>query len=188
MASSTIINSLINLGIPSQAPDFIRNPEVRAAVDLSISATNALLRALEQYGGITQKDITLWNFLQPADTLLRHQLGRFYVIAKENIAAGAFINLINDAGVCKVQNSDSLGKPAHGYCNVSGGVLAGNFTEVILSQGILAIGGILPGQAIYLSHILGTPATVPDVAAGRIEQFLGIGVAAGIVYIDISLG
>ncbi|SRR6266571_4212373 len=188
MASPTNFNSLINLGLPAQAPDFIKNPEVRAAVEMSILSINALLRAIEQYGGITQKDITLWSSLHPNDTLLRHQQGRFYLPAFEALAFGAFINLFSDAGICKARNSSSIAKPAHGYCNVTGGSLAGAFTEVILAQGILAVTGILPGQALYLANTAGLSSTVPDTAVGRIEQFLGIGVAPGIAYIDITLG
>ena len=183
-----VLNSQIDLGLPDTPPDGIKTPEVRGVYEFVINSINNLVRAIEQFVGITTKDITQWSQLIPTDTLLRHQAGRLYVTASENIAFGAFINLHNNAGVLNVRNSDSLGKPAHGYCNISGGVLAGARTEVILSQGILPIGGILPGQAIYLSHVLGAPSTVPDVAAGRTEQFLGIGVAPGIAYIDISLG
>lgn len=183
-----VLNSQIDLGIPDTPPDGIKNPEVKGVYEFVINSINNLVRSIEQFGGITTKDITQWPQLVPTDTLLRHQAGRLYVVASENIAFGAFINLHNNAGVLNVRNSDSLGKPAHGYCNIPNGVVAGARTEVILSQGILPIGGLLPGQAIFLSHVLGVAATVPDIAAGRIEQFLGIGVAPGIAYIDISLG
>lgn len=182
-----VLNSSIDLGTPDTPPDGIKNPEVRGVYEFVINTINNLVRSIEQFVGITTKDITQWPQLVPTDTLLRHQAGRLYAIASENIVFGAFINLHNAAGVLNVRNADSLGKPAHGYCNIQG-VVAGARTEVILSQGILPIGGLLPGQAIYLSHVLGVASTVPDVAAGRIEQFLGIGVAPGIAYIDISLG
>jgi len=185
---ATNINSVIDVGIPDHAPDGVQSPEVKAVYEFVIQALNNLHRGIERFSGVTTRDITQWSQSKPSDTLLRQNLGRLYVIAKEIIAYGAFVNLVNVGGVCQVQNSDSLGKPAHGYCNIVGGVLAGNYTEIILSQGILAIGGLNPGQAIYLSHVLGVSSTVPDVAAGRIEQFLGIGVAPGIAYIDISLG
>ncbi len=188
MAQNLLINSIIDLGIPDKPPDGVQNPEVRAVYDFVIRIANAFHRGIEQFGGVTTKDITQWPQIQPSDTLYRQNVGRFYVIAKEAIAAGAFVSLMNDGGICKVQNSDSLGKPAHGYCNIPGGAIAGNFTEVILSQGLLSIGGVNPGQAIYLSHVPGVASIVPDVAVGRIEQFLGIGIAPGIVYIDISLG
>ncbi|SRR5258706_968005 len=182
------LNSQIILGLPDRAPDGIKNAEVRELYEFVIAAFKNLQQGIEQFNGITTRDITQWPQSKPSDTLLRQNLGRFYVIAKEILAFGAFVNLVLDAGICKAQNSNSVGKPAHGYCNIPNGATAGNFTEVILSQGILAIGGLNPGQAIYLSNVNGVASTVPDVAAGRIEQFLGIGVAPGIAYIDISLG
>ncbi len=183
-----VLNSQINLALPDTPPDGIRSPEVKAVYDFVINSLNNLLRGIEQFVGITTKDITQWPQLKPTDTLLRFQEGRLYVIASENIAQYAFVNLFSNGGVLNVRNSDSLGKPAHGYCNILNGVLAGARTEVILSQGIMPVAALLPGQAIYLSHVLGAPSIVPDVAAGRTEQFLGIGVAPGIAYIDISLG
>jgi hypothetical protein len=183
-----LLNSSVNLGISSTPPDGIKNIEVRELYSFTINVANNLLRAIEQFVGITTKDISQWPQLVPSDTLLRNQTGRFYVVASENIAFNAFVNLHNVAGVCNVRNANSVAKPAHGYCNIPGGVIAGNITEVILSQGLLILGGLLPGQAIFLSVVNGVASTVPDVAAGHIEQFLGIGVAPGIAYIDISLG
>lgn len=188
MAQNQLINSLIDLGIPDKPPDGVKDAEVRAVYDFVIKSINNLHRAIEQFGGVTTKDITQWSLLKPSDTLFRQNVGRFYVIAKENIAAGAFVNLVNDAGVCKAQNSNSVGKPAHGYCNIPTGATTGNFTEVILAQGLLAIGGVNPGQAIFLSNVNGAASTVADTGVGRIEQYLGIGVAPGIVYINITMG
>src|SRR5258708_24366837 len=183
-----VLNSQINLALPDTPPDGIRSPEVKAVYDFVINSLNNLLRGIEQFVGITTKDITQWPQLKPTDTLLRFQEGRLYVIASENIAQYAFVNLFSNGGVLNVRNSDSLGKPAHGYCNILNGVLAGARTEVILSQGIMPVAALLPGQAIYLSHVLGSPSIVPDVASRRNVQSLGIGVAPGIAYIDISLG
>src|SRR2546430_7524269 len=188
MAQNLLINSLINLGLPDKSPDGVKDPEVRAVYEFIIRAFNSFQRGIEQFSGITTKDITQWSQLQPSDTLFRQNLGRFYVLANEAIAAGAFVNLLNVAGVCKVQNANSIGKPAHGYCNVAGGVLAGNFTEIILGQGMLAIGGVNPGDALYLSNNPGLAALAHDVADGRIAQYLGVGVAPGVAYIDITLG
>lgn len=184
-----VLNSNVDLGIPDTPPDGVKNPEVRGVYEFVINTINNLVRAIEQFVEPTTKDITQWSQILPTDTLLRFQAGRLYVVASENIAETAFVNLHNAAGILNVRNANSAGgKPAHGYCNIPGGVVAGNRTEIILSQGLRAVAGLLPGQAIYLSNVNGIPSTVPDVAAGRLEQFLGIGVAPGIAYIDISLG
>lgn len=191
MAGQVPVNSVVNLNAPATVPDGFENPEVRAAVELFLGSQLNLLRALEQYVGITQKDITLWNSIVPSDTLLRHQAGRLYVTASEAISFGHFINLHNNAGVLncrKAQGTAGTVRVAQGYCNDADGAAIGERTEVILSSGLLAVGGVAPGQAIYLSTVAGVPTTVPLTGAGQLEQFLGIGVATNLVYIDISLG
>lgn len=183
------INSKINLGLPAQPPDSLQNPEVIALAKLLINTSGILLRALEQYVGITPKDASSWPELTPTDTLLRHQAGRIYPIVGEPVAYGAFVHLYNDANNLKVRNANSVGGfPAHGYCNVVGGSGLGDYTEIILSQGILPVTGLLPGQSIYLSSTDGVASLVPDTGAGRTEQYLGIGIAMNLAYIDISLG
>lgn len=185
------VNSVINLNTPATVPDGFEDPQVRSAVDLFLQTFSNLLRNIEQYVGITQKDITLWDSLLPTDTLLRHQAGRLYVEASEAINNGHFINLHNDAGVLKcrkAQGTSGAVRPAHGFCSTSGGIIAGERGEVILSQGLLAISGVLPAQAIYLSTAAGQAGTAALTAAGQLEQFLGIGVALDLVYVDISLG
>lgn len=185
------INSVVNLNTPATVPDAFQDPEVRSAVELFINTMNNLLRSIEQYTGITQKDITLWNSLLPSDTLLRHQAGRLYVVASETINNGHFINLHNNAGVLNVRKAQGTAgavRPAHGFCSTNGGLIAGQRGEVILSQGLLAISGVLPGQAVYLSTVAGTAQSTPLTGAGQLEQYLGVGVATDLVYIDIATG
>lgn len=188
MPDQVTINSSINLGLPDKAPDDIKNPEVRAVYEFAINSINNLLRSIEQFTGITTKDITQWPQLRPPDTLLKQNLGRYYVRASENLAFGNFVNIHNNAGECNVQKANSIAKPAHGYCNIPNGAIAGQITEIILAQGILVILGLNAGDKIYLSNIPGVAGIAPDVAAGRIEQFLGLAVAPGIAYIDIAMG
>jgi hypothetical protein len=185
------INSQINLGIPDTPPDGLKSGEVKELYAFTINAMNNILRNLEQFVGITTKDITQWSQLTPQDTLLRHEAGRLYVIAGENLSFGSFVGLVNNAGVLNVKKAFSTNPnplPAVGYCNIPGGAIAGQITEIILSQGILSVTGLNPGQPIYLSGTPGVPSTTPDTTVFHIEQFLGIGIATNLAYIDISLG
>ena len=185
------VNSQINLGLPQNAPEGFVDPQIRAAVELYLQVMNQLLTALETFSGITQKDVSLWNSLQPTDTLLRQNTGRFYLIAGENLSLGDLINLYDDVGVCKARKANAasgLVKPANGYWNVSGGTLLGAFGEAILSQGIIGVPGILSGQAIYLSTTPGTASITPPTGAGQLEQYIGVGIANDIAYIDIATG
>lgn len=181
------INSQINLGLPSEAPEIFTQPQVKASVDLFINGLNNLLRAFEQFGGITQKPEEDWSTITPQDTLLRQNSGRFYLQASEALPFGSLIN-IHDSGGVRARLASSDGKPAHGYCNVQGGVDAGEDCEVILGMGLVGIGGITPGQNLYLSASPGLAALSPDLGAGRIEQFVGLAIGNDLAYIQITLG
>lgn len=189
--AATPTNSLINLSIPATAPDGFTEPQVKAAVELFLNGFNNFLREFERYTGATQKDVTLWPNLLPSDTLIRNQAGRLYAIASEAISVGDFVNLHNVAGVLNVRKANGaagLVKPANGYCSTTGGVALGASGEFILSQGILTITGILPGQNIYLSTTPGLASVTPLTGAGQLEQYIGVGVANNLASIDISCG
>lgn len=188
---ATPTNSIINLSLPAIAPDGFTNPEVKAAVELFLSGLNNMLREFERYVGATQKDVTLWSSIVPSDTLIRHQAGRLYAVADENIIVGDFINLVNSAGILHVRKANGaagLVKPTDGYCSTAGGVALGAIGEFILSQGILAITGILPAQRVYLSATPGLAGITPLTGAGQLEQFIGVGVAPNLAYINIAQG
>lgn len=188
---NTPTNSLVNLSLPDKAPEQFTDPQARSAVELFIVSLNNMLREFERYVGATQKDVTLWSSLLASDTLIRHQGGRFYAKASEAIAFGDLINLHNVAGVCNVRKANAaagLIKPARGFCSTTTGIALGAFGEVILSQGILAIAGVSPGDAVYLSTSPGQGTLSILTGVGQLEQFVGFGIASNLVQIDISQG
>lgn len=185
------INSILNINLPANAPDGFTDPEVRASVEMFINILQSFLDGFERYVGATQKDITTWNSLLPSDTLIRHQPGRLYLPASEILNFGEFINLHSNAGVLNARKANGTSgtvRPAHGYCSTSAGIGIGVRGEVTLSQGILVISGVTPGQAIYISTSAGQATATPLTGAGQLEQYLGIGVGNNLAYIDISLG
>lgn len=187
----TPTNSVINLNVPAVAPDGFDDPQVKGAVEMFLAGFNNLLREMERYGGFTQKDITLWSSLLPSDTLLRHQVGRLYVTASEAIGFGDFVNLHNTAGVLNVRKANGASgavKKARGFCTTVGGIAIGAKGEVILSQGLLVISGVNPGDDVYLSATPGQATLVALTGAGQLEQYLGTAVATNLVYIDITMG
>lgn len=189
--ANTPTNSIVNLSLPDKAPEQFTDPQARSAVELFIVSLNNMLREFERYVGATQKDVTLWSSLLASDTLIRHEAGRFYVQASENIAFGDLINLHNVAGVCNIRKANAaagLVKPARGFCSTTAGILTGAFGEVILSQGLLAISGVVAGDTVYLSTSPGQGSLTPAVGAGQLEQFVGFGVASNLVQIDITHG
>lgn len=190
MADFTI-NSQVNLNLPATVPEGFTTPEIRSAVEMFINAQQNMLRALEAYLGITQKDMTLWSSLTPSDTLLAHQLNRLYITAGEALSYGNFINLYNDAGTLKARKANAtsgIARRAHGFCSTVGGTSVGSRGEVILKSGILSIAGVSPGQELYLSTTAGLATGSPATGAGQTEQHLGVGVATDLAMINISGG
>lgn len=189
--ATTPTNSVINLNVPAVAPDGFEDPQVKAAVELFLNGMNNLLREMERYGGFTQKDITLWSSLLPTDTLLRHQTGRLYVTASEAISLGDFVNLHNNAGVLNARKANGASgavKATRGFCSTVGGIALGARGEVILSQGLLTISGVNPGDNVFLSATPGQGTLTALTGAGQLEQYLGTAVATNLVYVDITMG
>lgn len=192
--SAATISSVINLGLPAGTPENFTDPQSIALYQLLVQTAQNLLTAIERGTGLSQKPMTQWNSLNPSDTLIRQNAGRLYVIFSETVAYGALVNLYNNAGKLTARNSNSTDplKRATGYCNVNNSIQSGaglgEYGEVILSQGIIGVGGVLPGDLLFLAPSDGQMQIGPDITAGHIEQFIGIGIAPNLVYIDISLG
>lgn len=185
-------DSIIQVGLPGSVPDNISNPEVITAYRVLSAAILNIVRAMEQFGGFTMKGVDQWSFLSGRDTILLSNQTRYYVFAGENLDYQDFVNLYDDAGVCKARLATSFDgaapRRAHGFCNIPGGVVTGDRVEVLLQFGIMSISGIVAGTELYLSTTAGSPAATPDVAAGHLEQHLGVGIATDLAFITIAMG
>jgi hypothetical protein len=190
---SAQISSSIDLGLASGVPELYQKPEDRSLYQLIVQTAQNILSSIETYCGLTQKPMTQWSLLSPSATLRRQNLGRLYCISGEAIVYGALVNLYNNAGVLTARNANSsTGRSAHGYCAVNNtqqsGMNVGEYGEVILGQGILPVTGVSPADRMFLAPVNGQMQIGPDLAAGHIEQFIGIGIATNLVYIDITMG
>lgn len=192
MAQNSNLNSLIQTGLPSDAPPQFKHSEVRAAVELFIQSTNNLLRQVEQYCGITQKDPSLWSSLPPTETLFKQNLGRLYVVTNIALTYGMLVNLFNNGGVLTARKAQAISgtvRKAHGYCNVTAGIPSGSYGEIILGQGIIPVAGVLPAQDLYLSAVTpGAMTTASPFGSGEIAQYVGYGIKTNLAYIDIVSG
>jgi hypothetical protein len=167
---SAQISSSIDLGLASGVPELYQKPEDRSLYQLIVQTAQNILSSIETYCGLTQKPMTQWSLLSPSATLRRQNLGRLYCISGEAIVYGALVNLYNNAGVLTARNANSsTGRSAHG-------------------QGILPVTGVSPADRMFLAPVNGQMQIGPDLAAGHIEQFIGIGIATNLVYIDITMG
>lgn len=96
------------------------------------------------------------------------------IVASENLSAGDFVNIFDDAGTIKVRKADATasGKEADGY--VLSAVTSGQSALVYHEGGNTALTGLTLGARYYLSAASpgGATATAPD-AAGNVRQYLG---------------
>lgn len=172
------LNSPFRLRLGQRPPDSAP-PEIRAYLEPIYNAFQQIQNALVQFAGIAQQDPAFWSQLLPTDTVLIQNMGRLYVLANEDIAASAIVNIMDDgAGGFKCQNANATNdtKPAHGFA--TGAFLNGTFGEVILGRGLVPIAGLTPGTQYFLSKTNGLITAVKPVAAGNIEQYLGFAFTA----------
>lgn len=158
--------------VPSNVPQELRGffSEIYAAINQTQYVFHAHL-------GIGQQLQTLWSQLSYLDTLHKASMTRFYAKASENIPYGNAINLHVVSGVINVRlaNATNNTKPCHGFCTTVGGITSGQYGEVILMQGLLTdVSGLTQGSRYFLSTTNGLITVTAPVAAGNIEQALGI--------------
>lgn len=181
MGNSTF-NLPFTLGVPDTPSLDFQDPRVRALAEELYNAFQQLQLALHNYLGVGQQLQTLWSSLSHISTLHQASQFRIYKEATEDIIYGAAINLFSSGGVIKMRNANATNntKPCHGFCMVAGGVTSGNFGEAILFCGLLTgFAGLTVGSRYFLSTSNGLLTAVAPVAAGNIEQALGIALDSG---------
>ena len=95
------------------------------------------------------------------------------VIASENIAAGAFVNIFNNAGVLNVRNADNTNntKPANGFC-LTAFLSAAVATVYSISQRNTQLSSLTIGSDYFLGTV-GAITVTPPSTTGNIVQYLG---------------
>lgn len=183
-----IDNSKIILGLPSLPSDNL--PKDLYDDFLSIhKAIKNLLDGVSIYTGIDAPSVDTWSQSNPAATLLSGNSTRLYVTASVVINAGQIVNLYDSsAGVLKARlaNSSSATTMAHGLCTET--VAAGAIAPLQwLRAYVNSIGGMTPGILYWLSTTAGAVQNIPPVAAGTIQQPIGVAFAVDQLLMDIPL-
>lgn len=161
--------------------------DLRAYFDDLYNAVFQIQLAFVNYCGIAPQPQSDWSQLVAAQTVLAQNMHRTYLQATETIGTGAMVNVFNSGGVAKVQNANATtgAKPCHGFCNVSGGGIAGDFLEIIMFKGLCTLFiGLTPGTEYFLSTTGGGIQTAKPVAAGNIEQFVGVALDANSLFFN----
>ena len=167
----------------SQTPPVIT--DLADANDMAVevyASIQQIINSLVNYCGIGQQLPANWSSLAGSSaTLLTGNLRRFYAVASENINYGAIISLVNGgSGTVKARNANATNNTriADGFCSTVGGVTTGNAGEFILGSGVVPINALTPGQRYWLAPTNGLIQNAAPVAAGNIEQLLGIAIDA----------
>lgn len=181
----------IPAGVISSPVDFRIGPnppeKTADAIAELYSAMQEVIQTFVNFCGIGQQPFQFWTQLAGSSaTVLSGNLGRIYVKAGENISFGAMVNLFSSAGVLTARNANATNntKPMDGFCTTVGGILSGAVGEVTLSTGIASIAGLVLGTRYYLDVNNGLVTAVAPVAAGNIEQYLGIALEATKLYVN----
>lgn len=111
---------------------------------------------------------------------LANNTHRFYVQATEAIAQGAMINLVAVLGTIQVRNANATtgARQVDGFCSQTAGIAAGAIGEVVLGNGMNSfLTGMTVGSRYYLSTTNGLITSSPPVAAGNLQQSVGIAIS-----------
>lgn len=109
----------------------------------------------------------------------------YAIAASENLAAGDFVNVYNDAGTAKVRKADATtaGKFAHGYVLVS--VSSGADATVYFEGSNTQVSGATPGQTFLSTTAGGFSATAPS-GSGNVVQRLGVAIGDTVINFERS--
>lgn len=182
------IGSRINLGLP-QFPEGVPT-ELFNQFFLLYQALRNLSSQFSELLGIDEANQDLWSQLSIDQTLYQGNMGRWYVQQYEALNFGECVSPILDAGVLKVRKANATDntKPAIGFVSSSTHVSAiGQFCEVTIGIGLITgVAGMIEGTRYFLSTTDGVIVNVAPVAAGNIEQVVGIALASNRLLMNID--
>jgi hypothetical protein len=175
-------------------------PNIPAGEDVPLQIKNSIgdiYQAIQQIAFILHTQVGIgqrlkfdWDALPYFQTLWQASQTRIYLQAAEEINYGRAVNLFDSGnGILQVRlaSASSNARPAHGFCSTSTGIPAGSFGEFILNLGLLTgLGGLVTGTRYFLSTTPGFISSVPALAAGNIEQALGLAVSPSALLFNIS--
>lgn len=167
----------VDFRIGQQPPSGLPEATQTAFAEL-YSFSNQVIRTFTDYCGIAPPIVGLWpQIFGSPRTILRNNLNRLYVLTSEDIPLGSAVNLYNDAGTLTARKANAADntKPCDGFSCLQD-TASGLICEVILQVGLVPVGGVVIGQRYWLSTTSGIIANTPAVAAGNIEQYIGIGI------------
>lgn len=180
--------SPINLNI-GQLPD-TRNPELYKELALVYNALRILQQGVTGLTGAVSADPSVWNTIQPADTLLAGNLHRFYCQAGVAIGYGQLVKFADNGvgGVAAaLATATGTNAAAEGVCITPGGVALNDFGEFIVGEGLVdGYAGLVPGTRYWLSTVSGNITNIKPSAALQLGQYVGTAISTTQLYIRLG--
>lgn len=183
-------NSAIDFRVAQNPPDNL-DPKIRAALVEPYQVFQTLIQAIitnTQAAPLIVSEQAAVATQAPASTILSGNLRRLYVEAEEDLSFGMIISLHNVAGDLRARKANATNntKIGDGFCSTAGGILTGAIGEVQLSTGIATIGGLTIASRYWLSTTSGLIVAAAPVAAGNIEQLIGIALTTTQLYVNMG--
>jgi hypothetical protein len=151
-------------------------------------AVSALAQQLSTLTGNVQYSSSEQSNIDQFSGLIDSREQRIYVKALEPINYGSLITLSVDSGKLAASLADAsvLTKPAHGICDLPGGIGTGSYGVCLLVRGRTAsVSGTVMGATYYLSTAGGMQIVSPT-ADGVLNQIVAIGLGSAGVYLNIE--
>lgn len=168
------------------------DPKVADLLEPIYAGFNAIYNNFVYSCGVISPPTTEYARLAtvPTGTLQPQNLNRLYVAANGALPFGTLVQLIDSAGVvtAKAAKGGLAGDAARaiGYCNTPGGVISGEYAEIIVGSGLLGVAGVSVGTKYWLSETPGALALTPP--ASGIIQPVGFGVLPNYVFLNFFQG
>ena len=171
----------------SQLPEINEreNPEIYGELIRLRNALKTLQSALDQYtGALGETNSAYWSQTSLYAFTRLQNISRVYINATENIAAGALVNIYNNAGVAAARNSNATDgtKQVRAYANRS--VTTGNFGEFIILGLLPSATALTPGTMYYASTTPGAFTAAAPAAVGNLVQEIGIALSPNTIYFN----
>lgn len=180
-------NSVIQLGLPALPEDNIPPNLYDNFMQLHRAIQN-LARGVSRYCGVDAPQPDIWSEIGFAETMLSGNLTRLYIPASVAINRGEVVNLHDNAGVlsARLAVATSAATMAHGVANSI--AAPGDMVEINWLRGLLnSIGGMTTGTLYWLGTAPGSIQNVAPVAAGQIQQPIGLAFGPTTLSMDIPL-
>lgn len=108
------------------------------------------------------------------------------ILASENLSAGDFVNVYDNAGTPNVRKADSTNdRRASGF--VLSSVTSGNNATVYFEGQNTQVSGLTAGQRLYLDAAGAVTSTAPSIAGGDvIHQYLGKALSTTVMDVEME--